>query len=75
MPTITPTRFAVEAIQDEARRLVQAGVLRRSATIAHLKSFFPDREWPDVARELELCDYSFTDPVCDLLGHEEWSED
>ncbi len=75
MPTMSPTNFAVEVIQDEARRLVNTGVLRRSSAIAHLQTFFSDRDWQGVARELELSDYQFSDPVCDLLGCEEWQED
>jgi hypothetical protein len=45
MPTLQATHYAVEAIQEEARRLIQQGVLRRSAAIAHLQPFFPQREW------------------------------
>lgn len=39
MPTLQATHYAVEAIQEEARRLIQQGVLRRSAAIAHLQPF------------------------------------
>lgn len=76
MPTLQATHYAVEAIQEEARRLIQQGVLRRSAAIAHLQPFFPQREWQAIAQELELQDYCPWDPLCDLIGNcEEWSED
>ncbi len=75
MPTLTMTHYGVETIQDEARRLLKIGAVRKSETIGHLQSFFPAREWQGIAEELELQDYRFNDPICDLIGCEEWSED
>jgi hypothetical protein len=74
--TLDSTRYGVETIQDEAKRLVQRGLIRRSESISHLESFFPQREWQAIIEELELQEYGFNDPVCDLLGNcEEWPED
>jgi hypothetical protein len=76
MPVLSPTSYAVEAIRDEVRRLVRNGVVMRSEEIAHLRPFFPEREWQGVAKELQVQDYQFSDRIGDLIGHaEEWSED
>ncbi|MEN9204012.1 MAG: DUF4327 family protein [Thermostichus sp. DG_1_6_bins_120] len=76
MPTLQAPRYAVEAIQEEARRLIQQGSLRRSEAISCLQPFFPEREWQSIAEELELQDYRPSDPICDLIGGcEEWRED
>ncbi|MCJ2542744.1 DUF4327 family protein [Thermostichus vulcanus] len=76
MPTLQATHYAVEAIQEEARRLIRQGSLRRSEAISHLQPFFSQREWQSIAEELELQDYCPSDPICDLLGGcEEWRED
>jgi hypothetical protein len=69
------TGYAVEAIQDEARRLVQLGVVRPSAAISHLEAFFPSREWQGIHEELILQDFLLTDAVSDLMGCQEWSDD
>jgi hypothetical protein len=76
MSTVHATRFGVEAIQDEAKRLVAAGFVRPSEAIAHLELFFPEREWFGIAQELEVREYQFSDPICDLIGGcQEWRED
>ncbi len=75
MSTLQATRYGVEAIQEEAKRLVQSGVVRRSEPIDHLRAFFPDREWIGIAEELLIQDFQFSDRICDLLGCEEWNED
>lgn len=74
--TLHPTRYAVEAIQDEAKRLVKAGLVHRHDSIGHLKDHLSAREWEGIAEELELKEYRFDDPICDLIGTcEEWRED
>ncbi|MEN9226753.1 MAG: DUF4327 family protein [Thermostichus sp. HHBFW_bins_43] len=76
MPTLQATHYAVEAIQEEARRLIRQGSLRRTEAIAQLQPYFPQREWQAIAEELELQDYRPSDPICDLIGGcEEWRED
>lgn len=70
-----PTHYGLEAIRDEAKRLIDSGVIRRSAAIGILESHVPSREWESIASELERCDYQPHDPICDLLGCEEWSYD
>ncbi|MDX2272931.1 MAG: DUF4327 family protein [Cyanobacteriota bacterium] len=76
MPTLSPTRYGVEAIQDEAKRLVHSGIVRRSEAIGHLQPFFPQREWAAIIEELEMQDYCSSDAICDLIGNcEDWQED
>jgi hypothetical protein len=55
---------------------VAAGFVRPSEAIAHLELFFPEREWFGIAQELEVREYQFSDPICDLIGGcQEWRED
>lgn len=71
-----PTRYAVEAIRDEAKRLLKEGLLHRHDSIIDMKTYLPSREWVGIAEELELQEYRFDDPICELVGAcEEWRED
>jgi hypothetical protein len=67
--------IGIEAIQEEARRLVYSGKLGRQKPIYTLCHFFPAREWEAVELELEAHGYLLRDRVTDLLGHETWDED
>lgn len=71
-----PTHYAVEAIQDEAKRLLRQGLIHRHDSIGQLQNYLPSREWQGIAEELELQEYRFDDPICELIGScEEWRED
>ena len=72
---MTTVRYSLDAIQDEARQLVARGTLQRQQTIYTLYQHIPASEWLNVERELELNDFLLRDPIVDLLGKEEWSED
>lgn len=67
--------IGVEAIQEEARRLVHSGKLGRQKPIYTLCQHFPAREWESVERELEAHGYLLRDRVIDLLGREDWDND
>ncbi len=68
-------QLSLTAIQDEARQLVEAGVLSRQQPIHLLCKHFPEREWHWIEQELELHDYLLRDRVGDLVGHEAWASD
>ncbi|MBE9179786.1 DUF4327 family protein [Oculatella sp. LEGE 06141] len=62
-------------IQDEARQLVQKGVVSRQQPIYSLCKFIPAREWAMIEVELERSDYLLRDRIGDLLGREDWEND
>ncbi|OKH26733.1 DUF4327 domain-containing protein [Hydrococcus rivularis NIES-593] len=67
--------YSIDAIKDEARQLVESGVVDRQQPIYVLCQFIPPREWICVEYELEKNGYLLRDPVIDLLAHEEWEDD
>lgn len=68
-------QFSIDFLQDEARHLVQRGVVSRQQPIYVLCKYIPAREWAHVECELERCDFLLRDRIGDLLGHEEWDND
>jgi hypothetical protein len=62
-------------IQDEARRLVQTGIVGRQQPIFILCQFIPPREWTYVENELERCNFLLRDRIGDLMGQEVWDND
>lgn len=68
-------RFSIELIRDEARQLVQAGVVSRQQPIYVLCKYIPAREWANVETELEKGGFLLRDRIGDLLGREEWDND
>ena len=76
--TIQPTnslQYSIELIQDEARQLVDKGVISRQQPIYVLCQYIPAREWVGVECELERCNFLLRDRVGDLMGQEEWEND
>lgn len=68
-------QFSISAIKDEARQLVEKGVISRQQPIYVLCNYIPAREWAFVECELERCDYLLRDRIGDLMGQEEWEND
>lgn len=68
-------QFSISAIKDEARQLVEKGVISRQQPIYVLCNYIPAREWAFVECELERCDYLLRDRIGDLMGQEEWQND
>ncbi|AFZ13749.1 hypothetical protein Cri9333_2910 [Crinalium epipsammum PCC 9333] len=68
-------RYSIEVIKDEARQLVDKGVISRQQPIYVLCQYIPAREWVCVECELERCNFLLRDRVGDLMGHEEWEND
>ena len=67
--------YSLDVIQDEARQLVQKGVVSRQQPIYTLCQYIPAREWVGVECELEKCDFLLRDRIGDLIGREEWDND
>lgn len=68
-------QYSMDLLQDEARQLVQKGIVSRQQPIYVLCKYIPAREWACVECELERCDFLLRDRIGDLLGHEEWEND
>lgn len=73
--TLPSFRYSLNLIQDEARQLVQKGVVSRQQPIYTLCQYIPPREWVCVESELEECDFLLRDRIGDLIGREEWDND
>jgi hypothetical protein len=65
----------MDFIRDEARQLVQQGVISRHQPIYVLCQYIPAREWAWVECELEKSNFLLRDRVGDLLGREDWDND
>jgi Domain of unknown function (DUF4327) len=68
-------QYSLAMIQDEARHLVDRGIISRQQPIYTLCQFIPAREWGCVESELERCDFLLRDRVGDLVGTETWDND
>lgn len=67
--------YSIDVIQDEARQLVEKGVVTRQQPIYVLCQYIPAREWVCVEYELERCNILLRDRIGDLMGQEEWDND
>ncbi|OKH26683.1 hypothetical protein NIES593_01115 [Hydrococcus rivularis NIES-593] len=75
LSTSQPTRYTIEVIREEARQLVEKGIISRKQPIYTLCQYIPAREWVCVECELEQCDYLLRDRIGDLLSHQSWEND
>ncbi|NJL01047.1 MAG: DUF4327 family protein [Spirulinaceae cyanobacterium SM2_1_0] len=69
------TTYSINLIRDEARQLVDGGLVSRQQPIYVLCKYIPAREWVCVEYELEKCDYLLRDRIGDLIGAEQWDND
>lgn len=67
--------YSIDEIKDEARHLVERGMVDRHQHICILCEFISPREWICVECELERNDYLLRDRIGDLLSKDEWAED
>jgi hypothetical protein len=72
---IQAIQYSMSLIKDEARQLVQTGVISRQQPIYVLCQYIPAREWSCVEGVLENNDYLLRDRIGDLLGREDWEND
>ena len=75
VPSINYNYYSLNIIQEEARQLVEKGMVARQQPIYTLCQFIPAREWVYVECELEKCDFLLRDRIGDLIGREEWDND
>lgn len=67
--------YSIDMIQDEARNLVERGVISRQQPIYVLCRYIPAREWSLVECELERSNFLLRDRIADLVSHEQWDND
>jgi hypothetical protein len=72
---IQAIQYSVGLIQDEARQLVQKGVIGPQQPIYVLCKYIPAREWAFVECVLEENDYLLRDRIGDLIGRQDWDND
>jgi uncharacterized protein YqgQ len=72
---VQSVEYSLEVIRDEARRLVNKGLISRRQPIYALCQYIPVREWERVQFELEKNDFLLRDCLLDLLGREDWDDD
>jgi hypothetical protein len=68
-------RYSINVLQDEARQLVEKGIVSRQQPIYVLCQYIPARDWVCVEFELEEGDFLLRDRIADLVGSEEWEND
>ena len=73
--TVPSINYSLDVIQDEARRLVQKGVVSQQQPIYTLCQYIPAREWVCIECELEKCEFLLRDRIADLIGREVWEND
>jgi len=71
----TPVQYSIDVIQEEARHLVERGLVSRQQPIYVLCEYIPAREWVCVECELERSNYLLRDRISDLVGAEVWDND
>ncbi len=71
----TTVKYDIDVIKEEARQLVEKGLVDRQQPIYALCKYIPGRDWVCIELELEENDFLLRDPIIDLLGREDWRED
>ncbi len=67
--------LSIDTLRNEARELVERGIVSRSQPLYVLCEYLPAREWLGVECELERCDYLLRDRIGDLISCERWDSD
>lgn len=67
--------LSIDAIAEEARQLVNRGLISRKQPIYVLCEYLPAREWLNIENELERAGYLLRDRIIDLIGSERWAND
>ena len=76
--TLTPLPsfdYDIDTLKDEARQLVEGGIVSRHQPIYVLCQYIPASQWVRVECELERHDYLLRDQIGDLLSAECWDND
>lgn len=69
------SNYSIDIIKDEARQLVETGIVSRQQPIYSLCEHIPAREWMIVECQLERNDYLLRDPIGDLISDDSWEND
>lgn len=75
MPPKSSVQYSIDVLQEEARHLVEKGIVTRQQPIYVLCQYIPAREWVCVECELERCNILLRDRIGDLMGQEHWDND
>ena len=67
--------YSIDVLRDEARQLIETGVVNRQQSIYTLCKYIPAREWITVEHQLERNDYLLRDPIGDLVSYDRWEND
>lgn len=71
----TAVQYDIEVIKEEARQLVNKGLVNRQQPIYTLCRYIRNRDWACFELELEKNEFLLRDRVIDLLSGESWEED
>ncbi|NJL90337.1 MAG: DUF4327 family protein [Coleofasciculaceae cyanobacterium SM2_1_6] len=74
-PNTSTVQYSIDVLQDEARHLVEKGIVSRQQPIYVLCQYIPARDWVCVECELERCNFLLRDRIADLMGSEVWDND
>ena len=69
------TPYSIAILQNEARQLIDQGLISRQQRIYSLWRYIPAREWLYLERELEKSNFLLRDCLGDLIGWGEWQND
>lgn len=75
LPQAATEHYTIDMIRDEARQLIESGLVSRHQPIFTLCGYIAAREWPLIEAELEQYDYLLRDCIGDLFPCEIWSDD
>lgn len=75
LASVSSVQYSIDVLQEEARQLVEKGIVSRQQPIYVLCQYIPAREWVCVECELERCDFLLRDRIGDLVGQEAWQND
>ena len=67
--------LSIDTIKNEAKQLIEKGIVSRSQPLYVLCEYLPAREWLGIECELERCDYLLRDRIGDLISCERWDND
>lgn len=67
--------YTLDMLRDEARELVERGMVNRQQPIYTLCRYVPGREWECFEIELEKNEFLQRDRIIDLLSKERWEAD
>jgi len=75
LPKACVKHYTIDMLRDEAKQLVEGGVVSRQQPIFTICGFIAAREWPLIELELAKHDYLLHDRIGDLINHEVWRND